>query len=411
MSLRIAGCQFTQSKATGGFATFYMLVIGAFLCLSATAEAQRVLLNETFENDSADMFPGSADFFARSSIAPDPDLDPSTAVVTGGMFADPFDPGNNQSLLLHNPDGTTQMAVTWTRVFDDDPATFRNGSIDFDLWMDSPDPDAFWTFFSTRIGHGDSERSGLGGAPSEMTTWNTFRMQNQEGNPDPIEQITDPGFGITAGLETTFTDNGDDVMGPDRSFHVRYEFEESSTSGGTFNGFPVYRLILSDTTIEWLQDSEMEHSWVFDGGAGAFAPGVNILSFLTDASAHSQDPDPGTGNVFIDNLVIINDDLSPLDTDFDADSDTDGADFLRWQRGFQLTGQTDNSNGDADGNGIVDGLDLNAWKSRFGTIISPAITTAAVPEPATWWLVWISLATGITWRPRRPGCLLAVRRI
>ena len=34
--------------------------------------------------------------------------------------------------------------------------------------------------------------------------------------------------------------------------------------------------------------------------------------------------------------------------DFDGDGDVDGADFLRWQRGFGLMNQLDNSNGDAN---------------------------------------------------------------
>ena len=139
--------------------------------------AQRVILSEDFEADLPDAFPSSADMYGRSSVASNPDLDPSTAAVTGGAFADPFDPGNNQSLILHNPEGTTQMAVTWIDEFEDDPATFRNGSIEFDLYMDSPDPAAFWTFMGLRIGYGDEDRTGVS-TFGDTTLWQTYRMQN-----------------------------------------------------------------------------------------------------------------------------------------------------------------------------------------------------------------------------------------
>jgi hypothetical protein len=53
--------------------------------------------------------------------------------------------------------------------------------------------------------------------------------------------------------------------------------------------------------------------------------------------------------------------------DHDVDGDADGADFLRWQRGVGLTGQTNNSNGDADRSGTVNGIDLPLWRGKFGT--------------------------------------------
>jgi len=383
------------------------LAVLVFYCLPDLANAQQILLNETFENDAPDSFPNSADFFARSSINPDPNLDPSTAVVTGGTFTDPFSPGN-QSLVLHNPEGTTQMAVTWANVFSNDPSTFRNGSIEFDLYMETPDPNAFWTFFSTRIGYGDNNRSGISGAASDTTVWNTYRLQNQF-VPDPnsldpnapevlqtLEQVTDPGYRITSGTEFTYTDSDpNDVLGADRAMHVKYEIIETSTSGSTFNGFPVYRVTIDDKTFEW-SDEETEHPWVFNSGAGDFVPGINIISFLTDASGNSVDQDPGTGNVYIDNLLIINNDLSPADADFDGDGLVTGSDFLIWQMNFGLTGQVDNSNGDANGDGTIDETDLVFWENQYGT--SPLVAAVSVvPEPSALILAML-------------GCTIMLRR-
>lgn len=68
------------------------------------------------------------------------------------------------------------------------------------------------------------------------------------------------------------------------------------------------------------------------------------------------------------------------DADFDNNGVVDGADFLRWQRGFGTNGT--NAQGDADGNGLINAADLAIWKSKFGG--APAAAAAgAVPEPGS----------------------------
>ena len=56
--------------------------------------------------------------------------------------------------------------------------------------------------------------------------------------------------------------------------------------------------------------------------------------------------------------------------DFDEDGDTDGVDFLAWQRGF---GKTDaqRADGDSNADGIVDGVDLQNWQDRYGEDAGP----------------------------------------
>jgi len=66
--------------------------------------------------------------------------------------------------------------------------------------------------------------------------------------------------------------------------------------------------------------------------------------------------------------------------DFDNDNDVDGADFLTWQRNPTV------------GN-------LSDWESTFGS--TNALATAnAVPEPATWMLLFVGLFVPWTWRAR-----------
>ena len=57
--------------------------------------------------------------------------------------------------------------------------------------------------------------------------------------------------------------------------------------------------------------------------------------------------------------------------DFDLDDDVDISDLMIWQRGFGMTDQNDNTNGDANLDTVVDGDDLtdasDGWIANFGT--------------------------------------------
>jgi hypothetical protein len=89
---------------------------------------------------------------------------------------------------------------------------------------------------------------------------------------------------------------------------------------------------------------------------------------------------PWTG--YIDNIRV-----GTFETaDFDFDRSVDGIDFLQWQRSHLL-----DDGGDANGDGITNGIDLEIWESQFGGSLSlqglggasgggPAV---AVPEPTT----------------------------
>ena len=65
---------------------------------------------------------------------------------------------------------------------------------------------------------------------------------------------------------------------------------------------------------------------------------------------------------------------------FDDSGVVDGNDFLIWQHGVGLTGQTLNSTGDANHDGTVNGADLTAWRAAFGTAGGSA-AGSPVPEP------------------------------
>lgn len=69
-----------------------------------------------------------------------------------------------------------------------------------------------------------------------------------------------------------------------------------------------------------------------------------------------------------------------VNADFNSDSVVDGADFLVWQRNAGLASGGTRELGDADGDGVVGALDLEAWKTNVGAGAA-AVAVAAVPEP------------------------------
>ncbi|MDA0659082.1 MAG: hypothetical protein O2931_17285 [Planctomycetota bacterium] len=329
--------------------------IVAWLCLASvavlpsTALAQRVILSETFNDDVSGQPPNSGQYSFSRTV--NPDTDPAQAVITGGAFADPFGTGN-KSLLLHNPRGTTQMAVVWFNEFDDNPAAFRNGSIEFDLYLE--DPQGYWTYLDARIGHGDAARGTIttvGG--SDTTAWNSYRLQTRpDGNP-PTEDIVDDG--IPAQYHDL--DSPDDLFGPNRAVHVRYDFDGT---GSTFQDPPTYTISIDNKLVLFETESgpSATRFWSFNSSTFQFAPGVNIFGFWTDASAQNTGPGAGTnlhtGNVYIDNLKVTNNDLAPT-ADLNNDGLVDGADvgivFNTW-------GNSPQSVADLNSDGVVDGADL-----------------------------------------------------
>jgi hypothetical protein len=145
-------------------------------------------------------------------------------------------------------------------------------------------------------------------------------------------------------------------------------------------------------------------------------PGFIGVEFLIDGNTHygfvgyqgTGEENSANGKVFAvgyenaPNTPILT--VTPalsLQADFDADNDVDGADFLIWQRGLGLTGQTNNDNGDADGNGVVDNLDLDVWTNEFGGSAATVAAVGAVPEPGSLPLLAAGAAGVALYRRRR----------
>jgi hypothetical protein len=352
------------------------LIAAAALWAAAAPEialAARTIVFEDFEDET----PGdsaragqieSIDLYQRSSVMPESDN--SDALISGAQIPDPFAPGN-KSLILHNPTATTQMAANFYDFFDQDPTQFRNGVIEFDVYMEGAEPDSYWTFFDIRFGF-DTDGPRVVSTTGDVTIWNDIRMQ--EGG------LQGSASDILFERRTAETFSDQDVIVPARKMRLRYEINGSPA---TYT-LSIDNLDNPDDPVEIVWPGGATKPWYerfnFDTFMFEPVPGINVISFLTDASANGlQDV---THNVFIDNLRVINNDLPPLaGADFDSDGDTDGTDFVTWQRNNGTATGATPAMGDADGDGAVNGADLAIWKAGFGP--APALGAAAgIPEPA-----------------------------
>jgi len=87
---------------------------------------------------------------------------------------------------------------------------------------------------------------------------------------------------------------------------------------------------------------------------------------------------------------LYNQGIATNNADFDGDGDTDGSDFLAWQRGFGIQAPNANlADGDANGDKKVDAADLDIWRSNYGQNAGlntlnagAALQLASVAEPA-----------------------------
>ncbi len=143
---------------------------------------------------------------------------------------------------------------------------------------------------------------------------------------------------------STLSDNADLVL-----------IENTNSSAlviGTFAGLPEGTTFLDDSGTRWV-------TITYKGIAGLDGRAKN--------------------DILLTNIV---EEAALLDADFDLDGDVDGNDMLIWQRGFGIDGGATRLQGDADGNGVVDRLDLNRWKSLYGQsslLVLPL--QASIPEP------------------------------
>jgi len=139
-------------------------------------------------------------------------------------------------------------------------------------------------------------------------------------------------------------------------------------------------------------------------GSTTLSPGDSLdLGHIFDAASGSSLQDLvfnflQVGNSTPTQGVVLYEPLAAgFSADFDGDGDVDGDDLDQWEGDF-----ANNGNSDANGDGDSDGADFLAWQRQFGSGVSPlsggAVT--AVPEPGA--LLLSMLAMGIVSFSSRP---------
>jgi hypothetical protein len=121
------------------------------------------------------------------------------------------------------------------------------------------------------------------------------------------------------------------------------------------------------------------------GGPDSFAAGVNSPTNFAGAAGSVNVPPPGA---------------SPAD--FTGDGSVNGADLAAWRTGFGTSVGATMMQGNADGDGDVDAADFLVWQQELGG--SPVIaSTAAVPEPTAGILATSAALGAASLRRRRRG--------
>ncbi|MEO2048331.1 MAG: hypothetical protein ABGX16_17405 [Pirellulales bacterium] len=82
--------------------------------------------------------------------------------------------------------------------------------------------------------------------------------------------------------------------------------------------------------------------------------------------------------VFYFSDAVIIEVNSGLSGDFDNNGQVNGFDFLEWQRGF---------------GSIYDSNDLTDWEANYGNAVALSVTSTAVPESSTCWLLVLGMVT------------------
>jgi hypothetical protein len=126
-----------------------------------------------------------------------------------------------------------------------------------------------------------------------------------------------------------------------------------------------------------------------DGFTPTAGDSFNVLNFSTLTGSFKLDlPALAVGQLWDDSALLTDGVLAVAvalnPADFNHDGEVNGLDLDQWAAGYGATGQLDNSLGDAEGDGLVDGADFLVWQQQLS---GEGGALAAVPEPGSLYLV------------------------
>lgn len=337
--------------------------------------------------------------------------DEALATITGATYPDPFDQAGNQSLVMANPNQATQMAVNYFNQFPGDTADpnyyLRNGVIQFDVHLETPQPESVFTFLGIRFGfEPDPADRNQVATTGDQVIWNVFNLFGdviddpakdqiaqdvllQRREPQYRDNLYDQVNNLFFVDPAEISGNEDDgIIVAERDIRVRYDIVRTASEG-------TYRVSLDNledddppVELQWPGGPDRPWAEIFDFNTFTFvpAPGINEISFMSDASALAITD--VSQSVYIDNLVIIDNDFADTDGDYDGSDIVDGRDFLFQQRSLPMESGAIKVDGDSDGDGDVDAADVAIYQMTYGTTTPPPPPippepAAAVPEPTS----------------------------
>ncbi len=93
--------------------------------------------------------------------------------------------------------------------------------------------------------------------------------------------------------------------------------------------------------------------------------------------------------------------IPQYEADFDSNGRVDAADLSLWRAGFGSTALAGRAQGDATGDGAVNGADFLVWQRQLGLGVATETTSTAVPEPVALTLACLFASVRLRRRPTR----------
>ncbi len=133
------------------------------------------------------------------------------------------------------------------------------------------------------------------------------------------------------------------------------------------------------------------------GTGQTFAASLNLTSVGTFTAMYTLNfSDENLAGAQNKSLTLTLTGKVRLAGDFNNDGSVDAGDYVVWKRSFGQTVAAAYSGADGDGNLTIDNADYDVWRAHFGQTAPGSGTgqslVAAVPEPATFWLLAVSAA-------------------
>jgi len=150
-----------------------------------------------------------------------------------------------------------------------------------------------------------------------------------------------------------------------------------------------------DPSFDPFGETESEINTAYDGSGGG--TGVDLSDVELDWIQYVR-VSVTSGSSEIDAFADVSAVLGQppiLTADFDDNTVVNGKDFLIWQRGYGIESGAEHADGDATGDGVVNGDDLHRWSEQFTGVASSSSATSAtesvIPEPSSCTLATVTL--------------------